>query len=67
MMTVRSVIGNLIYNDFYDTIDKNMSDSNVGGKRARNIRDNLFTVNGIIYFARKENLEVDINLYDIEK
>ena len=46
MMTVRSVIGNLIYNDFYDTIDKNMSDSNVGGKRARNIRDNLFTFNG---------------------
>ena len=26
-----------------------------------------FTVNGIINFARKENLEVDINLYDIEK
>ena len=38
----------------------------LGGKRARNIRDNLLTVNGIIYFPRKENLEVDINLHDIE-
>ena len=54
-----------LYNDFYDTINKNMSDSNVGGRRARNIRDNLFIVNGIINFARKENLEVDINLYII--
>ena len=31
------------------------------------IRDNLFIVNGVINFARKEKLEVDINLYDIAK
>ena len=67
VMTVRSVIDNLIYNDFYDIIDKNMSDSNVGGRKERNIRDNLFIVNGIINYARQENLEVDINLYDIAK
>ena len=42
VMTVRSVIDNLIYNDFYDTLDKNMSDSNVGGRRARNIRQFVY-------------------------
>ena len=66
-MTVRSVIDNLIYNDYYNIIDQNMSDSNVGGRKARNIRDNLFIVNGVINFARREKLEVDINLYDIAK
>ena len=44
-----------------------MSDSNVGGRKARNIRDNLFIVYGVINFAIKENLKVDINLYDIAK
>ena len=67
VMTIRSVIDNLIYNDYYDIIDKNMSDSNVGGRKSRNIRDNLFIVYGVINFALKEKLEVDINLYDIAK
>ena len=44
-----------------------MSDSNVGGRKERNIRDNLFIVNGVINYARREKLEVDINLYDIAK
>ena len=43
VMTVRSVIDNLIYKDYYDIIDDNMSDSNVGGRRGRNIRDNFIT------------------------
>ena len=67
VMTIRSVIDNLIYNDYYNIIDKNMSDSNVGGRKSRNIRDNLFIVYGVINFALKEKLEVDINLYDIAK
>ena len=67
VMTVRSIIDNLIYSDFYDIMDNNMSDSNVGGRKNRNIRDNLFIVNGVINFARQEKLEIDINLYDIAK
>ena len=67
VITVRSIIDNLIYNDFYSIIDRNMSDSNVGGRQNRNIRDNLFIVNGVMNFARREKLEVDINLYDIAK
>ena len=44
-----------------------MSDSNVGGRKERNIRDNLFIVNGVVNYAKQEKIEVDINLYDIAK
>ena len=66
-MKVRSIIDNLVYNDYYDCIDNNMSDSNFGGRRDRNIRDNLYIVYGIINFALRENIEMEINLYDLEK
>ena len=67
VMTVRSIIDNLMYNDFYDIIDQNMSDSNVGGRKERNIRDNLFIVYGVINYALQNNIEVDLNLYDLAK
>ena len=59
----RSIMYNLMYNDYYDIIDNNMSDSNVGGRKKKNIRDNLFIVYGIINFAVQEKVEVDLNLY----
>ena len=62
VMTVRSIIDNVIYNDFYDEIDSSMSDSNVGGRKNRNIRDNLFIV-----YALEEKKEVDLTLYDLAK
>ena len=44
-----------------------MSDSNVGGRKGRNIRDNLFIIYGIINQAIKDGTDIDINLFDIEK
>ena len=38
-------------------VDLNFGDSNVGGRKDRNIRDNLFIVNGVINFAKQNNLE----------
>ena len=67
VMTVRSIIDNLLYNDFYDEIDSSMSDSNVGGRKNRNIRDNLFVVYGIINYALEAMKEVDMTLYDLAK
>jgi hypothetical protein len=61
------VVDKLVYGDIYDVVDGNMSDSNVGGRRGRNIRDNLFIINGVINYAIKENIEIDINLYEIAK
>ena len=65
--TVRSIIDKLIYNDIYDEVDSNMSDSNVGGRRGRNIRDNLFILKGVIVQALRDNLDIDISLYDLSK
>ena len=64
---LRGIVDKLIYNDCYDTIEENMSDSNVGGRKNRSIRDNLFIVNGIINDAVTNNSEVDLTLYDIAK
>ena len=62
-----ALIDKLIYNDIYDVVDSRMSDSNVGGRRGRNIRDNLFMINGIINYAIQEQIDIDINLYDLKK
>ena len=48
VMTVRSLIDSFIYDDFYNIIDKNMSDSNGGGQKEINIIDNWFIVNGVL-------------------
>ena len=44
----RSMLMKLIYNDKYDILDQNMSDSNVGARRGKNIRNHIFVINGII-------------------
>ena len=41
---VRSIFDKVIYSDVYEVIDKNMSFSNVGGRKQRNIRDHLFVL-----------------------
>ena len=65
VFNVVTIIDKLVYNDYYDLIDENMSDSNVGGRKKRNVRDNLFIVYGIINYAVKENKDIDMNFYDI--
>ena len=44
----RNILDRLIFNDEYSTIEKNLTDSNVGGKRGQNIRDNIFVLNAVI-------------------
>ena len=44
-----------------------MSDSNVGGRKNRNIRDNLFVIYAIINDAIKNKKNIDIQFYDISK
>ena len=65
VVTARTIIDKLVYKNYYDVIDENMSDSNVGGRKKRNVRDNLFIVYGIINYAVKENKDIDMNFYDI--
>ena len=42
---LRSIMDKLIYIDEYHTIDENLTDSNVGARRGRNIREHIFVLN----------------------
>ena len=65
---LRTILDRLIYNDEYDNIDKEMSDSNVGARKGRNVRDNIFTLNAIINSViNGKEQPIDIQLFDIEK
>ena len=65
---IRSILDKLIYNDEYDNIDEHLTDSNVGVRRNRNIRDNIFVMNAVLHNVRKRNLkDTDIQIYDAEK
>ena len=43
-----NILQNLMLRDNYPEIDSNMSDSNIGARKGRNIRDHTFVINGVI-------------------
>ena len=45
--TLRSILDRLIYNSCYETIDSNLSDGNVGARKRRGCRDNIFVLSAI--------------------
>ena len=55
MTILRSILDRIIYNDIYEVIDGNLTDCNVGARKKRNIRDNLFVVNAVINSVVKGN------------
>ena len=65
---MRSILDTLIYNDEYDNIDLNLTDSNVGARKQRNIRDNIFVMNAVFNSMSTEPEEaLDCQVFDIEK
>ena len=48
---IQSLKEKMIYNDIYNEVDESMSDSNVGGRKGRSIRDNLWILNSVIHHA----------------
>ena len=58
----------LIYNDEYQGVDKSLTDCNVGSRRNRNIRDNIFVMNAVMNACKRgEDSPCDINVYDVKK
>ena len=54
--------------DEYKNIDKNLTDSNVGGRKGRGIRDNLYVINAITNSVRNGGEDsCDIQVFDVEK
>ena len=65
---VRSIFDKVRYSDIYDTIDQNMSFSNVGGRKHRNIRDHLFVVNAAVNnVINGDGKSFDIQGFDVVK
>ena len=59
----------LIYRDNYDTIDRSMSDSQVGGRKKKNISNHIWVINGIIndVLHTKKKTPIDIQIYDCKQ
>ena len=53
----------MIYKDTYEIIDQNLSPSNIGGRKGRNIRDHLFVINAIL---NKTTNSADIPILDLQ-
>ena len=67
-MIFRAILERLIYNDEYHNIDENLTYANVGARKTRNIRDNLFVVNAILNSVKSGSEEsIDMCAYDVEK
>ena len=58
----------LIYNDEYEDLEEALSDSNLGARKGRNVRDDILVLNAItnsIVNGKEES--IDIQVFDIEK
>ena len=68
MAVLRNILDRLLYNDIYPIIDENLTDANVGARKERNIRDNLFVLNAITNSVTNgKEKPCEIGVYDIAK
>ena len=65
----RSILMKLIYNDKYDKIDESMSDSQVGARKRKSIRNHIWIINGIIIdvLNKKSKEPVDLQIFDYKQ
>lgn len=65
---IRNIRDKLVYNDIYDIIESNMSNSQVGAQRDKGIRNHLFVLYSILNSVKqKEAAPIDIQIYDVKK
>ena len=66
---IRSILMRLIYMDFYHLIDESMSDSQIGARKGKNIRNHIWIVNGIIsdVLSTKSKKPIDIQIFDYKQ
>ena len=65
----RTILMKMIYKDKYDIIEKSMSDSNIGARKRKNIRNHIFVVNCILHdvLSKKSNEPIDIMVLDYKQ
>ena len=66
---LRFILMRLIYNDKYPSIDAEMSDCQMGGRKRKGCRNNIFIVNGIIHdvMSSKKKKPVSLQIYDYKQ
>ena len=68
LTVLKKILDKLIYNDKYADIDKHMTDSNIGARKGRNIRNHLMIIYGVINSVIKGGEDcIDLQIYDLEK
>ena len=68
LTSFKRILDKLIYFDKFSDIDKNMSDSNIGSRKDRNIKNHLFMIYGIINSVIRGDEDcIDIQISDIVK
>ena len=66
LTVMRMIMDRLLYNDLYPEVEENMSNSNIGALRNKNVRDHLFIVHNIINAVINGGAKcIDIQIYDI--
>ena len=66
---LRNILMKLIYMDYYSVLENSMSDSQIGARKGKNIRDHIWIVNGIITDVKssKNKKPVDIQVFDYKQ
>ena len=65
---LRKILDKLTYLDKYPELDMAMSDSNIGARKNKNIRNHLFIIHGVINSVVQDKDKcVDIQVYDISR
>ena len=68
LMVLKKILDKLLYFDNYMNIDEDMSDSNIGARRNRSIKDHLFIIHGIVNSVVKGKEDsIYIQVFDLEK
>ena len=69
LSVIRSILMRLIYNDKYQIIDQNMSDHQMGARKKKGCRQNIFIINGIIHdvINSKFKNSVFLQIYDYKQ
>ena len=61
----RNILMKMVYQDKYEIVDKSMSDSNVGARKKKSIRNHIFVINAVINEAiRNKSRNIDILIKD---
>ena len=68
LTTFRMIMDRMVYNDYYPSLEENMSPSNIGAMKNKNIRNHLFILYGIINSVVNGGEKcIDIQIYDVKQ